>query len=197
MYPSFSLGSESENGRSLSAEPVDHVPRINSSGRDLQNALHTRSQGPAAAWQALLADLQAVFPWCRHLKFPAGPGRGRINLTWTDERSGALLYLDDMSEGMRVYMALLCALPATDSPTLVAFDEPERSLHPKALRRFVKSMESLAEKTPVIVETHSDRLLDYLEAPAEVVRITRFSSDKGVELEKLDSELLEAWFGHR
>jgi predicted ATPase len=141
----------------------------------------------------MLTDLRAVFPWCQSIRFPPGPGRGLITLTWLDSRSGAELYLDDMSEGMRVYLALLAALHAPDRPALIAFDEPERSLHPRALRRIVKVMESRAEQTPVIVATHSDRLLDHLEAPAQALRITRFSSADGVRLEQLDADLLDAW----
>jgi predicted ATPase len=98
-----------------------------------------------------------------------------------------------MSEGMRVYLALLAALHAPDKPALIAFDEPERSLHPRALRRFVRVMESRAETVPILVATHSDRLLDFLEKPAASVGITRFSNERGVEIERLDADLLDDW----
>jgi predicted ATPase len=195
FYPSFALGVALEgNGHDpIGARPVELTRRIASTGRDLLNALHTLSQESPRAWESLLTDLRAVFPWCQSLRFPPGPGRGLITLTWVDSRSGATLYLDDMSEGMRVYLALIVALHATDQPALIAFDEPERSLHPRAIRRFVKLVESRAERTPVILATHSDRLLDYLEKPADVLRITRFSSEAGVRLEQLDAALLDSW----
>lgn len=196
FYPSFALGTAPDGEGAhepIGARPVELTRRIKSTGRDLLNALHTLSQESSREWASLLTDLRAVFPWCQSIRFPPGPGRGLITLTWLDSRSGAELYLDDMSEGMRVYLALLAALHAPDRPALIAFDEPERSLHPRALRRIVKVMESRAEQTPVIVATHSDRLLDHLEAPAQALRITRFSSADGVRLEQLDAELLDAW----
>jgi predicted ATPase len=197
FYPSFALGASFGSGEGVSdpigARPVERVGRIKSSGHDLVNALHTLSQEQSREWESLLTDVRAVFPWCKSLKFPPGAGRGMITLTWIDDRSGAKLYLDDMSEGMRVYLALLAALYAADKPTLLAFDEPERSLHPRALRRIIKVMESRAEHIPIIVATHSDRLLDYLESPAEALRITRFSSATGVRVEQLDASLLDAW----
>ena len=116
-----------------------------------------------------------------------------ITLTWLDERSGATLYLEDMSEGMRVYLALLAALHAPDKPALIAFDEPERSLHPRAMRRLIKVMESRAEETSILMATHADRLLDHLEDPAASLRITRLSSGTGVSVEALDASLLDAW----
>jgi predicted ATPase len=197
FYPSFALGARDGGGEGahdmLGARPVEQTRRISRTGRDLLNALHTLSQEHPSEWDALLTDLRAVFPWCQSLRFPAGPGRGLITLTWVDSRSGATLYLDDMSEGMRVFLALLAALHAPDNPALIAFDEPERSLHPRALRRIVKVMESRAERTPIIVATHADRLLDHIEDPATALRITRFSSATGVRLAQLDPAQLTAW----
>lgn len=197
FYPSFALGAAPDGGEgaheAINARPVERTRRIKSTGRDLLNALHTLSQEYPEAWRALLSDLRAVLPWCQDIRFPPGSGRGLITLTWRDERSGATLYLDDMSEGMRVYLALLAALHAPDEPALIAFDEPERSLHPRAMRRFVKVMESRAEKTPILMATHADRLLDHLEDPAASLRIMRFSSAGGVSIEALDGGLLDEW----
>jgi predicted ATPase len=61
------------------------------------------------------------------------------------------------------------------------------------LRRLVKVIESRAEQVPIIVATHSDRLLDFLEEPAATLRITRFSSESGVRIEQIDPALLAAW----
>jgi predicted ATPase len=197
FYPSFALGASNDGGEGahepINARPVELTRRIKPSGRDLLNALHTLSQEYPDAWSALLSDLRAVFPWCQAIRFPPGPGRGLITLTWLDERSGATLYLEDMSEGMRVYLALLAALHAPDKPALLAFDEPERSLHPRAMRRLIKVIESRAEETPILVATHADRLLDHLEDPAASLRITRLSSGAGVGVEALDASLLDAW----
>jgi len=197
FYPSFALGAAPDGGESagepINARPVELTRRITRSGRDVLNALHTLSTESPEAWKALLTDVRAVFPWCQEIRFPPGPGRGLITLTWRDQRSGATLYLDDMSEGMRVYLALLAALHAQDKPALIAFDEPERSLHPKAMQRIVKVIESRAERTPIMVATHADRMLDHLEDPAASLRITRFSSEAGVTIEALDAGVLDAW----
>jgi predicted ATPase len=197
FYPSFMLGTAPDGAEGglepMSSRPVELTRRIKGNGRDLLNALHTLSEQHSAAYSALVSDLHAVFPWCQDIRFPPGPGRGLITMTWRDVRSGATLYLDDMSEGMRVYLALLAALHATDQPALIAFDEPERSLHPRAMQRLVKVMESRAEETPIVLATHADRLIDHLEAPAASLRVTRFSSQAGVTLEALDAELLSEW----
>jgi predicted ATPase len=197
FYPSFTLGARHDDSEgsheSFSARQLVRTPRIGRTGRDLLTALYTLSTEFPHAWNELLSDLRGVFPWCNEIRFPAGSVRGEITLTWRDQRSGATLYLDDMSEGMRVYLALLAALHAQDEPALIAFDEPERSLHPRAMQRLVKVIESRAEKTPIVIATHADRMLDHLEDPAASLRITRFSSENGVAVEAIDPELLDAW----
>ena len=45
-------------------------------------------------------------------------------------------------------------------PPLIAIEEPERSLHPGALKDIAKVLEQLAERTQVIITTHSSQLLD-------------------------------------
>ena len=45
-------------------------------------------------------------------------------------------------------------------PPFVAIEEPERNLHPGALRNIASVLEQLAERTQVIITTHSSQLLD-------------------------------------
>lgn len=178
----------------LSTATLEAVPRIGSTGSDLLNALYTLRENSPTAWSELLRDLRAVFPWCVSLSTPpSSAARGAITLRWRDARVGADLYLDDMSDGMRVVLATLAALHAADAPSIIAFDEPERSLHPSALRRLVAVLEARAVRTPILLATHSDRLLDFLERPEEVLRVTRFESEKGVTIEELPKELLQSW----
>ena len=195
-YPPFSLSTTFERRESyetLGNRPVERVMRIAKSGKDLQNALYTLSSEHPFAWRELLSDIRSVFPWCHEIKFPPGAGRGTLNMTWTDARSETLLYLDDMSEGMRVYLALLASFHAQDTPSLLAYDEPERSLHPNAMRRLVKVIETRASSTPILLATHADQLLDYLEDPVHSIVISRFSKNNGVYLETLDEDLLMSW----
>ena len=48
--------------------------------------------------------------------------------------------------------------------SLIAIEEPERNLHPGALKDIVKILEQLAERSQVIITTHSSQLLDAFSA---------------------------------
>jgi len=45
-------------------------------------------------------------------------------------------------------------------PPLITIEEPERNLHPGALKDIAYILEQLAERTQVIITTHSSQLLD-------------------------------------
>ncbi len=45
-------------------------------------------------------------------------------------------------------------------PPLIAIEEPERNLHPGALTEIAKILRQMAERTQVIITTHSSQLLD-------------------------------------
>ena len=45
-------------------------------------------------------------------------------------------------------------------PPLIAIEEPEQNLHPGALADIADFLEQLAERTQVIITTHSSQLLD-------------------------------------
>jgi predicted ATPase len=53
---------------------------------------------------------------------------------------------------------VLANLP--ELPSLIAIEEPERNLHPAALKDIACILERLSERTQVIITTHSSQLLD-------------------------------------
>lgn len=188
-YAGFALQSSAP----LSIAQVEHTPRIARDGRNLLAALHTM-HASQERWEDFINDVRAVFPWLDALSFPPVPTmRGYIGLQWRDRRSGTQLNLEDMSDGMRVYLATLAALHADDDPAVIAMDEPERSLHPKALQRAMTVVEARSERSPVMLATHSDRLLDFLSSPAESLAICRFDDSRGVTVDRIAPEVLNEW----
>lgn len=74
--------------------------------------------------------------------------------------------LINASDGTLRLLAYHTLLNQSELPPLIAIEEPERSLHPGALENIAYVLEQLAERTQVIITTHSSQLLD------------AFSSDK-------------------
>lgn len=164
-------------------------------GLNLVNALyHLKNSDGSGAWQELFHAFQAEFPFVKDLVFPAERG-GRISLGWWDVRyPGRALTAHDMSEGMLTYLCLLTAVLSPARTTALVLDEPDRHLHPSALRRVVSLLEQASERTAVVVATHSDHLLDALSDPAGSIRVCT-PTEQGARIEKLDRDALESWRG--
>ena len=68
--------------------------------------------------------------------------------------------LKGASDGTLRLIAYYILLNEPELPQLIAIEEPERNLHPGALKDIAKVLEQLSERTQVIITTHSSQLLD-------------------------------------
>ena len=68
--------------------------------------------------------------------------------------------LINASDGTLRLLAYHTLLGLPELPPLIAIEEPERSLHPGALKDIAYVLEQLAQRTQVIITTHSSQLLD-------------------------------------
>ena len=64
------------------------------------------------------------------------------------------------SSGTLRLIAYYILLNDPELPPLVVIEEPERNLHPGALKHIANVLEQLTERTQVIITTHSSQLLD-------------------------------------
>ena len=68
--------------------------------------------------------------------------------------------LEGASDGTLRLVAYCTLLNQPELPPFIAIEEPERNLHPSALKNIANVLEQLAERTQVIITTHSSQLLD-------------------------------------
>lgn len=191
--PPWARDERIENTSPRNPQIISQMDRLDRRGVDLVNALYYLQQNHDLPWRRLETAFKAEFPDVERLEFPPAPGQGHIILGYRDRRfPGARFFASQMSEGMIAYLSILCSLLVPDSPVAVAFDEPDLHLHPSLLRRVVDAIETRAERTSVLVATHSDRLLDYLSDPAASVRVCEKQAE-GTEIRELNSAALDAW----
>lgn len=194
----FSDLTRQDKVKSVSSVSVEDAPEIDRSGGNLLNAMYTLKENQPNVWRDFQRDVEAVFPWCSQFQFPASnSARGVITMKWCDQRSGKWFYLSDMSDGMRVYLANLLALHASTDPAgvaLITFDEIEKHLHPRALRYLLRLVHARSESCAILIATHSDRLLGYLDNLPASIRVVRFHENTGVKIDDhLSPQLLEEW----
>ena len=124
----------------------------------------------------------------------AASGRGNIEL---EVVFGSLpdrpLPAECLSEGQLSYLAFIALVELNQERSLLAFDEPEVHLHPALLARVVWMLEEVAETSPVIVATHSDRFLDALADPAGSVVLCELDEQRAMRLRRPNARRLAEW----
>lgn len=119
----------------------------------------------------------------------------------------------ELSDGTLLALAYLTIAYLPNPPKIVAFEEPEKGIHPRLLRNIQEAMYRLAypenfgeqrEPIQVIATTHSPYLLDlFKDNPEEIVISSK--DEKGVHFERLmdkphieeilqDAPLGEIWY---
>ena len=68
--------------------------------------------------------------------------------------------IERASDGTLRLIAYYILLNQPELPPLIAIEEPERNLHPGVLKEIAYVLERIAERTQVIITTHSSQLLD-------------------------------------
>ncbi len=74
----------------------------------------------------------------------------------------------ELSDGTLRFLLWATALLSVDPPSLMVLNEPETSLHPQLLPPLGRLIAAVAERTQVLVVSHSRTLIDHLDTDAEI-----------------------------
>jgi predicted ATPase len=161
-------------------------------GEDLISLLYyLRETGAyASRYEAVEDALRSAFPFFDHLSFPP-VAAGMLAMTWKDTQFSKPLYMNQLSEGMLRFLWLVSLLQSPGLSTVTMIDEPEVSLHPELLSLLADLMREAAERTHLIIATHSDRLVRFMR-PEEVV-VMNILEDGTTAADWADTMDLERW----
>ena len=89
-------------------------------------------------------------------------------MAWKERHYTQPLYAHQLSEGTLRFLWLVTLLQSPGLPTVTLVDEPEVSLHPEMLRLLSGLFREAATRTQLVVATHSERLVRFLD-PSELM----------------------------
>lgn len=136
-------------------------------GQYLLPFLYNLRESDTARFEAIIDTLRAAFPSFRELRFPS-VAAGTLAMTWHDAHFTKPVYAHQVSEGMLRFLWLVALLQSPGLSTVTMIDEPEVSLHPQLLSLLANLMREASLRTHLVVATHSDRLVRFLQ-PKEVL----------------------------
>jgi predicted ATPase len=136
-------------------------------GEELVSCLFYLREVERARFEAIEDALRVAFPRFERLDFPP-VAAGTLALAWRDKGFSQPLYMHQLSEGTLRFLWLATLLQSPGLTALTLLDEPEVSLHPELLSLLAELLREASQRTQLVVATHSDRLIRFLE-PKEVL----------------------------
>ena len=159
-------------------------------GEDLVSCLFYLRETDRNRFEAVEDALHTAFPLFERLDFPP-VAAGTLALAWREAGFSKPLFMHQLSEGTLRFMWLATLLQSPGLTALTLLDEPEVSLHPELLSVLADLLREASSRTQLIVATHSDRLIRFLQ-PNEVLLMD--SDEDGMSTVKWADELdLDNW----
>ena len=195
------------------AQPVEVVPKIELApmGFGLAGVLDYLQNQEPERFVSLNEELHRWLPEYDRILFDVPVTGQKAFLLRTV--SGHKIAATELSHGTLLALAILTIAYLPDPPPLVAFEDPDRGIHPRLLRDVQDALYRLAypenygetrEPVQVIATTHSPYLLDlYKDHPEEIViahkqgadaTFERLSDRADINEILQDASLGEVWF---
>lgn len=159
-------------------------------GEDLVSFLYSLREKDPDRYQIIEDTLKVAFPGFESLGFPP-VAAGTLSMTWKEKSFKSPLYTHQLSEGTLRFIWLTSLLQSRALSAVTMIDEPEVSLHPELLSLFADLLREASSRTQIIVATHSDRLIRFLE-PKEIIVMDQ-QDDGYSSVRWADGMDLEAW----
>jgi len=171
-------------------QPIRPASLPGANGEDLVTCLYEMRENDVDGFDAIHDALRAAFPGFEQLKFPAAAANA-LAMIWRDRNFPNGFYTYQLAEGAIRFLWLATLLQSAALPEVVLLDEPEVSLHPELLNLLAHLLREAAQRSQIIVATHSDRLIRFLK-PEEVL-VADLTEEGLAKLTWADSLDLEKW----
>lgn len=165
--------------RMIEPQPVAKQTQLRPDGSNVATVLHwlfSEEQGVFAKLEELL---RTAMPELDRLFSPLTED-GKTYLAWREKHIPSRIPSWALSEGSVRLVAILLALMVPQPPSLVTFEAPDSQLHPGLMEYLADILQMGADRTQVIITTHSPFLLDKL-PPESLLIVTKEAGETRVE----------------
>ena len=152
-------------------QPMQPSSLPGKNGEELVSCLFYLRETDRSRFELIEDSLRTAFPGFERLDFPP-VAAGTLALAWRERGFSKPLYMHQLSEGTLRFLWLATLLESPGLTALTLLDEPEVSLHPELLSLLADLLREASSRSQILVATHSDRLIRFLE-PNEVLVMDR------------------------
>lgn len=155
FYDSFRI----DNAAIRRSVPIEQDPVLREDASNLSAVLFHLMTEHSQAFEELQTHLRGIIPGFKQIRVKARGGPGEVMAFWSEHGVNSELALSDLSDGI---LRLVCWVTLAVQPTpppLVCIDEPGQGVHPRTLDTLAALFQRLAERTQVVLATHSSYFL--------------------------------------
>ncbi len=166
--------------------------RVDPDGQNLISVMHTLYTSDREFKKDINSAMQAAFgDDFEELIFPpASDQRIQMRIRWKSlkrEQSAA-----ELSDGTLRFLFLLTVLASPSPAPILAIDEPETGLHPSMLPLVAEYAVDAANRSQVILTTHSPQFLDAFSGIKPTTTVAKWENGETI-LQTLKGEELDYW----
>ncbi len=140
--------------------------------------------------ESLNLAMKSILPKTRRIR-PIRSGRLSLTVEWHFQDTNEPFYLNEMSDGTVRMLCWATILHSPVLPSLLVIDEPELGLHVAWMPILAEWIKQAAQKTQVIITTHSPDLLDHFTDCLENVSYFDSTDQNHFSIKPLSREILE------
>ena len=133
---------------------------VSPSGENLALVLYNLIQRDFEFEDSLNQVFKDILPQTRRVRAVTS-GRLSLTIEWYVENCYQPFFLDGMSDGTVLMLCWAVILHSPRPPALIVIEKPELGIHPAWMPILAEWIKRAAQKTQVIVTTHSPDLLDH------------------------------------
>jgi predicted ATPase len=140
--------------------------------------------------ESLNLAMKSILPKTRRIR-PIRSGRLSLTVEWHFKDTNEPFYLNEMSDGTVRMLCWATILHSPVLPSLLVIDEPELGLHVAWMPILAEWIKQAAQKTQVIITTHSPDLLDHFTDRLENISYFHSTDQNHFSIKPLSREILE------
>lgn len=184
FYSSFKI----RNEKIRQPVPIAQEPILDEDAGNLSSVLFYLYSEHGSQFDELQSCLRLVVPGFKRLSVKAR-ALGHVIAFWQEEGLNMELSMADLSDGILrlICWLVLCIHP--NPPALICIDEPDQGVHPRTLPVLADYFAKAAERTQIIISTHSSYFLTRF--PLKNIAVMRKEEGAAVFYKPADSDYLQ------
>lgn len=102
-------------------------------------------------------------------------------------------WVEEVSEGVLYFLALLCIINQPDPPKLLLLEEPEKGIHPRRIWEVMRFIFQLAEEKDIqiILTTHNEHVVNAFSSTPEAVFVFDKDEEGATHVRNLQRDIIE------